>query len=55
MNIAVIFAGGSGRRMHTKDKPKPSATPSELEGAADLPDSIDIARLHEEYEAARYK
>nr|MCR4692063.1 2-C-methyl-D-erythritol 4-phosphate cytidylyltransferase [Lachnospiraceae bacterium] len=22
MNIAVIFAGGSGRRMHTKDKPK---------------------------------
>ena len=21
-NIAVIFAGGSGRRMHTKDKPK---------------------------------
>lgn len=22
MNIAVIFAGGSGKRMHTKDKPK---------------------------------
>lgn len=22
MNIAVIFAGGSGQRMHTKDKPK---------------------------------
>ncbi|MCR5776372.1 MAG: 2-C-methyl-D-erythritol 4-phosphate cytidylyltransferase, partial [Lachnospiraceae bacterium] len=22
MNIGVIFAGGSGRRMHSKDKPK---------------------------------
>lgn len=22
MNIAIIFAGGSGKRMHTKDKPK---------------------------------
>ena len=22
MNIAVIFAGGTGERMHTKDRPK---------------------------------
>ena len=22
MNIAIIFAGGSGKRMHIKDKPK---------------------------------
>ena len=41
-------------RRHRKEKPKPSATPSEIEEAAGLSDSREMGELHERYEWARY-
>lgn len=43
MNIAVIFAGGSGQRMHTKDKPKQFLM---VHGKPIIVHTIDVFQSH---------
>ena len=45
MNIAVIFAGGSGTRMHTKDKPKQFLM---VHGKPIIVHTIEVFENHEE-------
>ena len=45
MNIAVIFAGGSGKRMHTKDKPKQFLL---VHGKPIIVHTIERFQLHDE-------
>lgn len=48
MNIAVIFAGGVGNRMHSKDKPKQFLT---MHGKPIIIHTIDIFEDHPEIDA----
>ncbi len=45
MNIAVIFAGGAGRRMHSKDKPKQFLL---IHGKPIIVHTIEIFQYHDE-------
>ena len=45
MNIAVIFAGGSGKRMHSKDKPKQFLL---VHGKPIIVHTIEIFQYHAE-------
>ncbi len=45
MNIAIIFAGGSGKRMHAKDRPKQFLL---IHGKPIIVHTIEIFQYHEE-------
>lgn len=45
MNIAVIFAGGSGKRMHSKDRPKQFLM---IHGKPIIVHTIEVFQYHEE-------
>ena len=45
MNIAVIFAGGAGKRMHSKDKPKQFLL---VHGKPIIVHTIEVFQYHEE-------
>lgn len=45
MNIAVIFAGGSGKRMHSKDKPKQFLM---IHGKPIIVHTVEVFQYHEE-------
>ena len=48
MNIAVIFAGGSGKRMHSKDRPKQFLM---IHGKPIIVHTIERFQYHEEIDA----
>lgn len=48
MNIAIIFAGGVGKRMHTKDKPKQFLL---VHGKPIIVHTVELFQYHEEIDA----
>ena len=45
LNIAIIFAGGTGRRMHSKDRPKQFLL---VHGKPIIVHTIEVFQYHEE-------